>query len=383
MPIIFTIVLSAVFFWLFILSIAIQCGYALYFFTRIFNFPKSPIPDTLIAPPVTVIICAKNEARNLEQHLPAILAQRYTNAAGKPAFEVLVVNDASDDDTEQVLQTLERRYAHLWHTTIGKEDVRLFKGKKYALHIAAKSATYPWVLLTDADCVPRSEDWISHMVQPLSHGKEIVAGFGALRHRPGLLNAFIRWETMHTFVQYSSYALAGKPYMAVGRNLACTKEVLLRAQQSTVWNETLSGDDDLLLQCCATATNTAIVAHRDAFTVSDAKKSVGEWLSQKQRHVSTGKYYKPEVRLLLGVYAVSHALCWGLFLLLLFWESWMLAVFIMAMRCATYWTIWHSTAWKLQERRLLAWMPVCDLGWMVYNFVLGPFIFWKNKQQWK
>jgi hypothetical protein len=220
-------------------------------------------------------------------------------------------------------------------------------------------------------------------VAPLARGKEIVAGYGAHRYRIGLLNAFVRWETMHTFLQYSTYALSGKPYMAVGRNLACTKEVYLRAQQSAVWNELPSGDDDLLMQSCATRDNTAVVAHRDAFTVSDARPGWRAWLRQKQRHMSTGKYYSDETQALLAIYAASHALSWLLFFVLMYWSAWTLVLFIMGMRCAIYWTIWQSTAWKLQDRRLLAWIPLCDVGWLMYNFVLSPYIIWKNKQQWK
>jgi len=376
-------VIFAILFWLFVLSIATQCGYALYFFTRIFNFPKPALKNEFAQHEVSIIICAKNEARNLEQNLPAILAQRYSNEAGKPMYEVLVVNDGSEDDTEQVLYKLEQQYSHLWYVSVSEEERKKFKGKKAALNVGVAAATSHWLLLTDADCVPATDNWLAHMVAPLEEGRDIVAGYGALRYRMGFLNTFIRWETLHTFVQYSTYALAGKPYMAVGRNLACTKDVFYKARRSDVWNELPSGDDDLLMQCCAEKDNTAIVAHRDAFTISEAKHNWKDWLKQKQRHVSTGKYYKDEIQALLGIYAASHAATWLLFFVLLFSGEWTIVCVMMAMRCAVYWTIWQSTAYRLQDRRLLLWMPFCDLGWMIYNFVLSPFIIWKNKQQWK
>ncbi|HRO42205.1 MAG TPA: glycosyltransferase [Flavipsychrobacter sp.] len=383
LPLIFIPVLYAVLFSLFLLSVAIQCGYALYFFTRIFNFPKPELDNEFATGEVSIIICAKNEARNLENNLPAILSQRYSNETGKPMYEVVVVNDASGDDTEQVLYRLEQQFSHLWHVTIADEEERKFKGKKFALDKGVEYATHHWLLLTDADCVPATQNWIAHMVSPFEQGKDIVAGYGALKYHPGLLNTFIRWETLHTFVQYSTYALAGKPYMAVGRNLACTKEIFYKARQSDIWNELPSGDDDLLMQCCAEKDNTAIVAHRDAFTLSDAKLSWKEWIRQKQRHVSTGKYYRDEIQALLGVYAASHALSWLLFFVLIFFSGWTIVWIIMMMRCAVYWTIWQSTAFKLQDRKLLLWMPLCDIGWAIYNFVLSPYILWKNKQQWK
>lgn len=375
--------LTSVLFWLFVFSIAIQCGYALYFFTRIFNLSRRSEGDIHPSLSVSVIICAKNEAGNLEQNLPSILAQRYSNASGKPMYEVIVVNDASEDDTEAVLYRLEQEYSHLWHVSISKDEPRLFKGKKFALGKGVSHASASSLLLTDADCAPASENWLRYMVRPLEEGKEIVAGYGAHRFRKGALNAFVRWETMHTFLQYSTYAMAGMPYMAVGRNLACTKAVFLKAQQSDIWNELPSGDDDLLIRACATEANTAIVANPEAFTFSDSRASWKDWLRQKQRHLSTGKYYKPQIQTVLAVYALAHALSWILFLILTYWSDWSMVFIVMVMRCAIYWTIWQTTVLRLKEKKLFSWFLFCDIGWLVYNFVLAPYIFWKNKQQWK
>ena len=375
--------LATVLFWLFIITIAIQCGYALYFFTRIFNLPKRALKDRNAIVPVSVIVCAKDEARNLQQNLPAVLGQQYQDHEGKVMYEVIVVNDASKDNTEDVLYKLEQHYSHLWHVTISQDETRTFKGKKFALSKGVSYASHPYILMMDADCRPLNDDWIHHMVAPFHNDKEIVAGYGAYKIHPGLLNAFIRWETLHTFLQYSTYAMAGKPYMAVGRNLACTKAAFMRAQESRVWNELPSGDDDLLMHCCGDSTNTALAGHRDSFTISEPKTSWSEWLSQKRRHVSTGKYYKEEIQGLLGVYAASHAIMWLLFFVLMYWTDWTLILIIMAMRCGIYWTIWQSTALRLQERKIFLWIPLCDLGWAIYNFVLSPYIIWKNKQQWK
>src|SRR5690606_623578 len=107
-----------------------------------------------------------------------------------------------------------------------------------------------------------------------------------------------------------------------------------------------------------------------------------EWLHQKQRHLSTGKYYKPLVKCLLGMYAATHGLSWLLFFLLLFFPA-APVFFLFLLRCLLYWTLWTITAAKMKEPKLLKWMPVCDVCWALYNFALSPFIFLKNKQQWK
>jgi cellulose synthase/poly-beta-1,6-N-acetylglucosamine synthase-like glycosyltransferase len=376
-------VLNTLLFWIFVASVAIQCGYAIYFFTRVFNLPKPKLPEGPATRPVSMIICAKNEALNLERNLPPILEQRYVNEDGKLMYEVIVVNDASDDNTEDVLYGMEQRYSHLWHVTISKETARNFPGKKFALGRGVEHATHDILLLTDADCVPAGEEWISRMILPMQGKTEIVAGYGGFRTGTGLLNAFIRWETMHTFLQFSTYAMAGKPYMAVGRNLACTRALFIKAQGSGAWAELPSGDDDLLMVAAATGDNTVIAGHRESFTRSEPKHTWKEWFGQKQRHISTGKYYRKGVKLLLGFYGCSHYISWVLFFWLLFQNDWAVIMMIFAMRCGMYWTIWQTTAFKLQDRKLFLWIPLCDVGWAIYHLTLIPYIIWKNKTKWK
>jgi glycosyltransferase involved in cell wall biosynthesis len=368
--------------WLFVLAAVVQCIYGIYFFSRVFSVPRdmsASLPDRR---PLSVIICAKNEAENLKKCLPAILSQKYTDMAGKALYEVIVVNDGSTDNTMEVLKELEQRYDHLWDVTIPPEEDRQLKGKKFALSRGLIYSSHEWLLLIDADCVPASDRWLEQMIAPLAFGKEIVAGYGGYHRSGGLLNAFTRWETLHTFVQYSTYALAGKPYMAVGRNMACTKTILLRAQQSDVWNALPSGDDDLLVSIAGNKNNVAVVCSPEAFTWSAAKTNWKDWIKQKQRHLSTGKYYKSEAKWLLGIYAASHTILWICFFILLFQGMWLPAVACMAVRCLLYWVLWYAGTVKVEERGLIYLFPIFDFAWMIYNFAFLPYITWKNKKQW-
>lgn len=376
-------VLANVLFIIFLVSATIQIGYVLYYFAHIFSLPTvRPSHKEEAIEPVSVIICAKNEAKNLNLYLPSVLAQRYTNDAGNYRFEVIVVDDASTDDTKQVLQRLSEQYDHLKIVTVDPNEQRVFKGKKHALSKALGKASHGLLVMTDADCEPASEDWLYHMVQPLLHDKEIVLGYGKYRSNDSFLNRFIRWETMHTFLQYATYNQAGQPYMAVGRNLACKKELLLKAQQSNSWNKIPSGDDDLLIATTATKKNTTVVAHPNAFTISDTKDTFDDWVAQKQRHMSTGKYYELCRKLSLGLYGVTHAAFWLSFIIGLFIVFSPALLLIFVARCIVYWGVWRYTAEILKEKDLTKFFPVFDFGWMVYNFALSPFIIWKNKDRW-
>lgn len=335
------------------------------------------ISDSHLGQPLSIIVCAHNEAANLAQHLPGILQQSL------PHYEVIVVNDASDDDSDNILQALGAQYSHLRVVNIDKEEERLLPGKKFALSRALSAAQYEHLLLCDADCSPASQDWARLMSRALQGTTDIVAGYGAYKPRPGWLNVFIRWETMHTFLQYSSYAKRGLPYMAVGRNLACKKSVLLQAQADPLWAMMPSGDDDLLIRLMGNKNNVAIVADPSAFTISEAKTSFGAWVLQKQRHVSTGKIYKKHIQFLLATYAAAHGLMWLLWLVLWAAGFGYLVSSLMMLRCLLVWSLWAIQSESLKEQRLMIYLPLCDIGWAIYHLILSPYIFFKTKKQWK
>lgn len=383
-------VISSLLLILFAVSVATQLAYAFYFFLPSIPSGDAETNESRIVvsedEKVSVVICGKNEAHHLREYLPLILAQRYSNASGKRMFEVIVVNDASTDDSAAVLAELQQNNPHLNIVTISPDEPRLFPGKKFALSKGVAAASNDWLLFTDADCQPVGIHWIEEMTRLFrrrEQQKQMVGGYGKYEREPGLLNAFIRWETMHSFLQAFSYAYRGKPYMAVGRNMAVERKLFQDVEEWNVWKKLPSGDDDLLVAKTATPQNMRLIMSSESFTVSEPKHTWKDWAKQKQRHLSTGKYYKPGVKLLLGTYAATHSWSWLLFFPLLCTHFYPAAIGFMSARCLFYWVIWTFMAKRLGEKKLSIFFPLFDFGWMIYNFAFAPYIFWKNKQQWK
>ena len=291
--------------------VSIQIIYILFVFSRtaFYRQPqREPFPQSgeSTGLGVSVVVCARNERENLIELLPLLNTQAY------PAFEILVMDDRSTDGTDAYLEDCTADLNHVRFIRINKEHGHITP-KKYALTIALKKAVYPTVLLTDADCRPHSPNWLTDMVEPLTdHNKDIVLGFSPYERRPGLLNLLIRSETLFTAVHYFSLALAGWPYMGVGRNLAYRTRTFFANKGFYTHKNVLGGDDDLFINEVATGRNTAVCLTPAAFTWSIPKEAWADWRIQKRRHLNVGKYYKTSHKIRLGLLNGSHVLTWAL-----------------------------------------------------------------------
>lgn len=363
-------------FYAFCLVTLIQLFYYLFFFVR-FAFYKPKKKAVSQTHPVSVIICARDEAANLAKNLPGSLVQQYNTT-----HEVIVVDDNSFDDTKYLLEEFQKMYRQLQVVEL-KQEAKLIPGKKFPLSIGIKTAKHEIVLLTDADCVPASEFWIDKMQQSFDENTEIVLGYGAYHKKDGLLNKIVRWETFHTALQYFSYALAGKPYMGVGRNLSYKKTIFFRHKGFSAHNNIASGDDDLFINMAATKKNTKINIDKDAFTLSEPPKTWGAWIKQKNRHYSTGKFYKPLHKFLLGLYTFSHIMFYPLLAASLLLYNWQLALIVFGIRFLIQGIILYPSMKKLNEQAMYPWFFIIDIWMFFYYLIFAVAVFKRPGKAWK
>src|SRR5690606_38714069 len=183
-----------------------------------------------------------------------------------------------------------------------------YQGKKLALSLGIKAAKNEILLLTDADCIPASPDWISHMVSPYLENEncEIVIGYSPFYSKTSLVNLSARMDNLYTASLYTSYALGKNPYMGVGRNLSYKKSLFFKNKGFASHLHIAPGDDDLFIRDVGTGTNTYVSMHPDSFVMTASKAGFAEWLRQKRRHNFAGKYYKAGHRFSLAMFMFSH-----------------------------------------------------------------------------
>ncbi len=349
-----------VLFYIFVATAIIQIIYYLCF--SFFALTKESSIEKEKKIPISVIICAKNESVNIQKFLPSIINQKYPN------FEIVLINDASSDNTLEVMKNFQQQHKNI--KIVNVKNIDPFLGnKKYALTLGIKASKNKHLLFTDADCKPASKHWIKEMSYCFSTEKKIVLGYGKYKLiKASFVNLLTRFETLLTAIQYFSYSKFKTPYMGVGRNLAYTKSLFYKIKGFNKHLKIKSGDDDLFIQQAANRENTIICTTANSFTISNAPKTFFEWFQQKRRHLSTASHYKIQHQLLLGLFFLSKILFLGLIFPIFFLYPINNTLPLLFFYYLIQFIVIGFSAKKLQEKGLLFFLPFLDFFLTLFQF---------------
>lgn len=354
----------------------IQLYYVLGVHLKLVQYKVSELPISPLKP-LSIIICARNEVDNLKAHLPSVFAQDY------PSFEVVVVNDRSWDETEDLLKKYQKEHSNLKIVTVG-DGAKFIAGKKFAATMGIKAASNEWLVFTDADCMPASNHWLRGLQQPEDEEKALVLGYSPYFKRRNLLNVLIRFETFFTAVNYLAFALKGMPYMGVGRNMAYRKSLFFKNKGFAAHMHIPSGDDDLFVNATATVQNTAIQIHKETHVWSEPNETFIAYLRQKKRHVGAAKLYKRKHQILLFLQISAQFLFYLFVIILICMPATRLiagGVFVLSLVIRSF--IYPRLLKRLNYGELRWWFPMLDIllmAFLVFNAILSIFV---KKIQWK
>lgn len=354
----------------------IQLYYHLRFFSAL-SFRKVKPADVTKQLPISVIIAARNESENLKKYLEYFLNQKY------PDYEVVVVNDCSYDNSQEILEEFQKHYKHLKIVEL-KEEELYRHGKKFAITLGIKAAKNEHLLFSDADCKPSSENWINLMQSEFTNDTQIVLGHSPYIKHSNLLNLFSRFETFFTAYQYISFSLKNKSYMGVGRNLMYTKTLFFQNKGFASHMHELSGDDDLFVNQASNAGNTKVCLIPESFVYTEAKATFKDYLKQKMRHLSVGKLYKTRDKWNLSLISSSVTLFYLAIIVAysLNIEPLIISAFL-AFRLLLIAIFYYPSMKKLQVKDLWWFFPILD----VLYFLTMPFLtlisIFSKQKRWK
>jgi cellulose synthase/poly-beta-1,6-N-acetylglucosamine synthase-like glycosyltransferase len=294
-----------------------------------------------------------------------------------------MVDDRSNDGTYDLLLRETKQDPRLRVVKVDHLPEHV-NGKKYGITLAIKAATHDWVLLTDADCRPASTRWIKSIAERFDEKAEIILGYSPYTKEKGMLNLFIRFETLFTAIQYFGFAQLGLPYMGVGRNLAYRKSLFLENKGFNGFLRVTGGDDDLFINEHATRSNTRVCMGEETLVYSKPKQTWKAFFNQKVRHLAVGRRYRLKDRLILGIFMASLEVTWfGGFTLLALQSYPFVATGLLALRSGVLLLTVHQASKKLGHRFEVWAVPFLDFLFAFYYISTGPVALVAKNVKWK
>lgn len=313
-------------------------------------------------PPVSVIICARDESENLHRNLHSVLEQDY------PQFEVIVINDGDRGESEDFLTLQEEKYPHLYHSFV-PDSSRYISRKKLAVTLGIKASKYDWLVFTEANCQPQSDQWLKLIARNFTSRTQVVLGYSGYERGKGWLHKRVSFDNLFTSMRYLGFALAGSPYMGIGRNLAYRKELFYEQKGFSAHLNLQRGDDDLFINHVVTPENTRVETDANAIVRSQPVFRAKDWREEKIGYASTARFYRGPQRWLAGFETLSRMLFYGTWIaavvigiLNFHWVVAGIAFFSWILRYTMQAIIINKTAKDLNDkRRYYFTLPIFDI----------------------
>ena len=333
-----------------------------------------------VLPKVSIIVAARNEEKNIKQCVEKCAVQDYPN----DKFEVIVVNDRSEDSTAELIEKITATYKNVRLINITElPEEYVNSGKKHALKKGIQNAHGEIFLLTDADCFPEPA-WIKGIVQCFSEDTGVVVGHSPIKGN-GFINRLIQLDNLSIIAVAAGGIGGGYPILSVGRNFAYRRQVYEEIGGFEKIKDFSSGDDDLLLMLVRKHTDWKIsfASKPESFVYTEPPKTIQEAIKQRMRWASKGLHYTIPMSLSLVAVFLYNLILFitiPLFFVNLLQSPVPLYSFII--KAVGDFIIIYQAARLLNESRLIKYFPLAALVHIQYLIFFGLYGTF-GKVQWK
>lgn len=318
-------------------------------------------------PGVSVLVYAHNQGELLLRNLPTLLEQDYPN------FEVTVMDDASLDDSIDILSMMCSRYEHLNYSRI-TEQVRGMSHRKLAVLLATKGSHHEIIVMTQAQCLPASNKWLQQLVRHFANpNTEVVIAPVAYERRTSFLSRFCQFDLFQRLVAMFGISLALRPYAGWGQNMAFRKSTFY-ANRSQGFQRHLHiqpGEDDLFVADVARSNNVVMECQPESLVTDHSTPLFINWSLDRLNRGFTSRMYSLVPAIVKTIDALTRYLT---------------VLPALAVIAYTLYYIFavngpHTTAWTLFGVALA--LLLVRIGVIVFTYAgtaksmkLRPFIFW-------
>lgn len=265
---------------------------------------------------ISVIIVAHNQATQLEKNLPLILEQEYA------PFEVIVINDCSTDHTEDVLKEMSLRYKNLYHT-FTLPTARYISRRKLAITLGVKASKYDWIVMTEADCQPVSNQWLQLLARNCIPKIDLVLGYANYQLESTLFNQMIVIDRLLENVRFLSQVIYNdQAYRGDGCNMAFRKSAFYNKDGFLSNLALIRGEDTLLVNDLALQGRTRVECHPQSIIHQESPVRAKSWITDKVIYLETRLHLNNKGRKTIHYYTMQSILtylCYGLTFTYLTW----------------------------------------------------------------
>ncbi|MGV3708976.1 MAG: glycosyltransferase [Gemmatimonas sp.] len=365
-----------------ILTVLVVWSVLYFVVLRFMNIGVKRVPKSVRLPdercvPVTVLVSARNEERDLPHCIDSLLALDYP--ADK--LQIVLVNDLSTDRTAAIIDRAASQHAHIVALHTGERPDNGLEAKARGIALGFTAATGEWVLITDADGTVRPE-WIRHLLGYADAKTGIVGG--ALVVRPeGLLGKVERmaWAFLQTF----NFGMTGwgAPIVSVGPNMGIRRALYQQAGGlENAQNFRIAEDLAMFLMAKSRGMRAHLyMDHATAVTISPVP-SFGHLLSQHRRWLYGGIEQSRAYQIPLVL-----AMTWGVGLVafiatgwLLDWKVW--AAFL-ALKTTHDGLMLRLQGRRLGERHHVRFLPILELYQIVAITLVSASFLFSRRIEWK
>lgn len=363
-----------VLFYCLVVFTGIQIVYYLSFLSFLFNLKNNKTTEEQF--PVSIIIFVKNCASSIQRNLPFILAQNY------PKYEVVLINNASTDNTLEVLEKIDTEHTNI--KILDVENNEAFWGnKKYALTLGIKAAKYDHLLFTSANSEPTSEFWIAEMSKQFRGKRTIVLAYSKYKKESSLYNLFIRFENLVSALQCFTFAKSGRPFMAFDDNFGYTKKTFFKVNGFINHMKIKYGEADLFLKDAATRKNTSYTIAKHSFVEKETPRSFGKWFIEQRKKSTLKKHYKIKHRFLISLFTLSKLLFYCLGTLFFFIYPWQTVLPIVLTYFLVDFIVKGIASKKLKEPYLIFVLPFLEIGLLLIQIIIFSVNLISKPKHWK
>lgn len=236
---------------------------------------------------VSIILPVRNEEDNIVTMLEDIVAQNY------PAhlYEIIVVDDSSDDNTLEKISHFQNRVFNL---KVLKGDKNR-PGKKQAIASAILESKGELIITTDADC-RLGKNWLATFVSYYegNNKPEMIIGPVSFHRQKTFFGKIQSLEFLSLAAITGASAQLDNPLMCNGANLAYKKASFFAVNGFEGNEQSPSGDDMLVLVKFKKSFPGKIkyLKSENAIVLTSAQKTIKDFASQRKRWVSKSRLYK-------------------------------------------------------------------------------------------